>query len=104
MFSCKKNPPIAGKKYDENDYSTKFTLECIHVKKSLKTCGFLDFAFLRSAKTHRKEGQAPTRENQNDRWNTTAVPYVANSGEFSSNMTSSDKNWFIPGTKLPNTS
>lgn len=48
----------------------------IHVKKALKTCGYPNWTYIKSAKLHRKEGQIPTREDENDKQNT-ITPYVA---------------------------
>lgn len=41
-----------------------------HAKKALKTCGYPNQAFMKSAKIHRKEHRATTREKQNDKLKT----------------------------------
>lgn len=43
----------------------------------LKTCSYPDWAFIKSAKIHRKECRTPTREKQNDKQNNIVIPYIA---------------------------
>ncbi|KAL3978929.1 G2/M phase-specific E3 ubiquitin-protein ligase [Sarotherodon galilaeus] len=55
--------------------------EHTHVKEALKTCGYPNWAFIKSAKSHRKEDQTPAREDKKDRCNNIVIPYVAGVSE-----------------------
>ncbi|KAL3972435.1 transcription elongation factor S-II [Sarotherodon galilaeus] len=55
--------------------------EHTHVKEALKTCGYPNWAFIKSAKRHRKEDQTPAREDKKDRRNNIVIPYVAGVSE-----------------------
>ncbi|XP_070401572.1 uncharacterized protein [Nothobranchius furzeri] len=55
--------------------------ERTHIKESLKTCGYPNWAFIKSAKMHRKEDQTPAREDKKDRCNNLVIPYVAGVSE-----------------------
>ncbi|XP_065326070.1 uncharacterized protein LOC135932513 [Pelmatolapia mariae] len=55
--------------------------EHTHVKEALKTCGYPNWAFIKSAEMHRKEDQTPAREDKKDRRNNIVIPYVAGVSE-----------------------